>query len=95
MSAGMQGVELLLQLDHVLLVDERLHQLVARHLLLVHETLHQPLLLQDLDDLLEVLLDALRRAGFLDFGHGIGSARKRPTRDSSGRAPAAVQLKRD
>ena len=43
---------------------------VARHLLLVHEILHQPLLLQDLDDLLEVLLDALRRAGLLDFGHG-------------------------
>ncbi len=62
----MQALELLLQLGHVLLVDERLHQRVARHLLLVHETLHQPLLLQDLDDLLEVLLDALRRAGLLD-----------------------------
>ena len=80
-----QGVELLLQLGPVLLVDERLHQRLARHLLLVHETLDQALLLQDRHDLLEVLLDALRRAGLLDFGHGMGPAREWPTRDSSGR----------
>ena len=72
---GVQGIELSLQLGRVPLLHDRFHQRVAWHLLLVHEILHQALLLQQSDDLLEMLLDTLLSAGFLDFGHVWGGAR--------------------
>jgi hypothetical protein len=54
----------------MLLVHERLHQLVPGHLLLVHQALDQALLLQQRVDPLQMLLHALGRGAFLGFGHG-------------------------
>ena len=67
-----------LQLGHVLLVQQRLDQLLARPSLLVDQVLHEPLLIEQLQDLVQRVLHALVGFGMFDFsGHGSSGTRAR------------------
>jgi hypothetical protein len=63
-----QPGELGLQLDHVLLVQQRFDQLAVRSSLLVDQVLHQLLLVEQLQDLVQRVLYALLALGLFDFG---------------------------
>ena len=66
----MQRIERLLQLGLVLLVDQRLHQIVARPHLSMDELFHELLLVQQLDDVLERVVHALVGFRLFDLRHG-------------------------
>ena len=80
-----QAREPVLQLGAVLARDERLHQVVLGHRLAAHQVLHEPLLVEQLQDVLEGGLQALLVVG-LEFH---GRCRSMPVRVGEGEARCA------
>ena len=65
-----QRFELALQLGQILLVHQRLDELVARHLLLLYEVFDQTMLAQQRLHFLQMLLDRFLPLEFFYFSHG-------------------------
>ena len=97
-----QAGEPVLQLGPVLARDQRLHQFVLGHRLATHQILHEPLLVEQLQDVLEGGLQALLVVGLEFHGRcrsvsvrvGVGEARadypRKPPRGESPACPSSA-----